>query len=221
MSKQSFTLAAAFAALSVLAGGAATAATAYNTSAAFDAATAGVNLTLQSFESAPLAGSTATSLNFGNVTFSCVGTTYCPGFFGRSTFNVTDGQYDVFYATPDTAVFSFAAPIKYFGVDVIGMGDVGVTTFSIDDGTGPIALESNYSVCCYTQAVTFGGIIDSAGFQTVTFTGTQPNDGIFFDRLRFAAGGVPEPTAWALMLIGLGSLGGALRQSRRRATPIS
>jgi len=190
--------------------------TAYNNKAAFTAATSGLSLSFESFESAPGPGSTATSLNFGGVNFKCVGTTWCPGFFGQSTLYATDGIESVFFATPDTGVFTFSSPINAFGIDVIGMGDVGTTTFSIDDGTGPMALETNYNAPSGT--VTFAGITDSSGFTTVSFTGTQPNDGVFFDSLHFGAGtvgGVPEPAAWAMMLMGLGCLGAVMRTRRR------
>lgn len=187
------------------------AAAVYTSDAAFTAAVGATPLTLQSFESAPVA--TATSLNFGNVTFNCNGSTYCPGFFGRSSFFATDGQFSVFYATPDTATFTFASAITAFGVDVIGLGDVGTTTFSIDDGTGPQALQTSYNAPFGT--VTFAGLTNAAGFTTITFSGTQRDDGIFFDRLRFGGTvgpGVPEPMTWALMLAGFGVVGTAMRR---------
>ena len=189
----------------------------YTSDAAFTAAAGATPLMLQSFESAP--GGTATSLVFSNVTFKCTGTTYCPGFFGQSTFLQTDGRYSVFFATPDTATFTFSSAITTFGVDVIGLGDIGATTFSVNDGTGPQALQTNYSAPAAT--VTFAGLINSAGFTTVTFSGTQRNDGIFFDRLRFGGSvgpAVPEPVTWALMLVGFGAVGTAMR--RRPTTAI-
>mgnify|MGYP001788522153 CR=1 FL=1 len=191
--------------------------TAYMSDAAFSAANGATALTLQSFEVAPTV--TATSLNFGNVAFNCTGSTYCPGFFGRSTVYATDGIFSVFFATPDSATFTFSSTITSFGVDVVGLGDVGVTNFFINNGSGPLALQSGYSAPGGT--VTFAGLTDSAGFTTVTFTGTQRDDGIFFDRLRFGtalAGAVPETSTWAMMISGFGLVGGAMR--RRRASAV-
>ena len=200
-------------ALTLFAGSASAAPTAYTSDAAWTAAAPGA-LTLQSFEGAPTG--TATSQNYGNVNFNCTGSTYCPGFFGQSTVLRTDGRYSVFFATPDTATFTFNSAITAFGVDVIGLGDVGMTSFFINNGSGPLALQSNYSAPGGT--VTFAGLIDSAGFTQITFSGSAPNDGVFFDRLRFGGtpgGVVPEPATWAMMILGFGAAGSMIR--RRKA----
>ena len=58
----------------------------------------------------------------------------------------------------------------------------------------------------------FFGLIDPAGFTSVTFTGTNHGDGIYFDRLRVSdpSGGdtseAPEPRSYAMVLGGLGAL---------------
>ena len=207
-----FVLGAAFA---LLAGSASALPTVYTSDAAWTGAAPG-GLTTQTFEGVP--GGSSTSLNFGTVTFNCNGSSWCPGFFGQSTVYSTDGTHSVFFATPDTATFTFSSAITAFGIDVIGLGDVGVTTFSINNGSGPQTLVSGYSAP--GGAVTFAGIIDSAGFTQVTFSGTAPNDGVFFDRLRFGGapgggGAVPEPATWAIMILGFAGIGATLR--RRRA----
>ncbi|HLZ73855.1 PEPxxWA-CTERM sorting domain-containing protein [Phenylobacterium sp.] len=46
---------------------------------------------------------------------------------------------------------------------------------------------------------------------------TDSNAGVFFDTVS-VTGGVPEPAAWALMIVGFGGVGAVLR-SRRRAAP--
>ena len=45
----------------------------------------------------------------------------------------------------------------------------------------------------------------------ITFTSSQ--NSFEFDKL---AGGVPEPTSWALMILGFGGAGAVLRGQRRR-----
>ena len=198
----------------LLAASPALAQTAYTNEAAFNTATTGQSFTTQSFESTPTG--TSTSLDFGDVTFSCNGTSYCPGFFGRSTQLRTDGAYSVYYATPDSAILTFTSAITAFGIDVIGLGDVGATNFFVDIGTGPLALQQNYSAAGGT--VTFAGVTSNTAFTTVTFTGSQVNDGIFFDRLRYVTAAatpvVPEPATWAMMIAGFGLAGAAMRRRR-------
>ena len=123
--------------VALFAGAASAAPTAYTSDAAWTAAAPGA-LTLQSFEGAPTG--TATSLNFGNVNFHCTGLTFCTTSFGRTLLFATDGDYSVFFATPDTATFTFNSAITAFGIDVIDLGTNGATDFFIDNGSGPLAL---------------------------------------------------------------------------------
>ena len=62
-----------------------------------------------------------------------------------------------------------------------------------------------------------GRFVATGPSTTISFanlTGGQ-NEGVFLDAVSLAA--VPEPATWALMILGFGAIGGALR--RRRATP--
>ena len=59
------------------------------------------------------------------------------------------------------------------------------------------------------------------GPHTLTFQGlTTHDETAFIDNVSIAAGGggVPEPAAWALMLVGLGGMGVAIRGRREAAT---
>ena len=192
------------------------AATFFTSEAAFNTAAAPFGArTTESYEAAPGAGSTTTSLNYSPITFSCTGSTYCPGFFGRSTLLKTDGSYSVYGATPDSMTFTFSSAITAFATDLIGLGDVGATTFSamLSNGSSG-ALFTGLSQPGGT--VNFVGIVDAAGFTSVTFTGTQPGDGVFYDRTQYAmTAAVPEPETYALMLMGLGVMGYVAR--RRKA----
>jgi hypothetical protein len=192
--------------------------TAYTNQASFNAAATGVPLTSQSFEDA--VATSPTAVDFGNVSVNCSGSSYCPGFFGRSSALVTDGNFSVFFASPDTATFTFDSAINAFGIDVIGLGDVGSTNFFLNVGSGPLALQQNYSAA--ESTVTFAGVTSTTAFTSVTFSGSRVGDGIFFDRLRFgtsAIPAVPEPATWAMMFVGFGMMGASMRY-RRRSTKV-
>lgn len=53
------------------------------------------------------------------------------------------------------------------------------------------------------QSIAFGGVANFIVFDDITFGSATP-------------GAVPEPATWAMMLIGFGAMGTALRRSRRR-----
>jgi len=167
--------------------------------------------TLESFENTP--GGSSTNMNFGTVGVSCTGTTYCPGFFGRSTsYGVTNGAYSVFFATPDTITFTFSSAINSFGIDVTDLGTTGVTdlTLSTSNNASQV-LFSGYSAATLNQL--FAGVTDSTPFTSVTFSATASGDGIYFDSAQYATNSsIPEPMILSLMGIGLAGL----RFSRRR-----
>lgn len=192
---------------------AASAATTYTSEAAFLAA-AGGGLSFESFE-APAAVN-PTSVVLADVTFSCTngGSSYCPGFFGvRTGAGPTDGVQTVYFATPDTATFTFDSAITHFGIDILGLGTVGATDLTIAWGSSSSVLYTNYAL----GGVLFAGIIDGTGFTSVTFSATAPDDGIDFDRLVYKGGAVPEPATWAMMIMGFGMVGFAARRRTARA----
>ena len=208
--RKAFWARAALVAAAAMAAIPATAQTVYTDRTAFDAA---ATTTLQNFNGAPTS-STATAVTFTPVTFSCTGSTYCPGFFGTRNLG-NSGSGSVFFATPDTATFTFDAPITAFGIDLRDVGTNGATNFSaIINGTSYL-LQSDYS----SGVPFFFGYTGSA-FSSVSFTGTQVGDGVDFDDLAFGASSinaaVPEPSTWAMMLIGFGAVGFSMR--RRRGT---
>jgi hypothetical protein len=180
----------------------------YTSEAAF--ATAAGSTSLQSFESAP--GGTATNMIFSDMSVSCTGTKYCPGFFGQRNLGVaSDGVLTVFFATPDTITFTFAAS-NAFGIDVIGLGTVGASTMTMSISNGDAGIVAT----AYTGTASsklFAGYVNASTFTSVTFSATAPDDGIDFDRAQLAA--VPEPASYALMALGLAGLAGATRMRKR------
>jgi hypothetical protein len=192
----------------VLSTGAHAATVSYSSEAVFDTATGG-GLAFESFETASL--TTSTTVGFSGGSFSCTGSAFCPGFFGISTLGSDTGSQSVFYASPDTATFTFGSAINAFGVHIGGAGDVAPNTLiaSLSNGDSATALSS------YTGAFdvfgtnnVFFGVISDTAFTSITFTPSNSGDGIFFDSMDYGTvGAVPEPVTLALFGIGLAGLG--------------
>jgi hypothetical protein len=116
----------------------------------------------------------------------------------------------------------FSATIQAFS----GLGGTGAAL------TGPLALfDTNPGGCpTYNAPLCFlgpGGLGSVVGAQSIVFSGTARK--FVFDDLTFGAGNdplsppafshsVPEPAAWALMILGFAGVGAALRH--RKAVPI-
>lgn len=183
----------------------------YSDEAAFTAGVGAAPIVMESFES--MTGGGGTSLAFPTAKVSCDGGTWCSSFFGVSPIIPTDGNQGVFFATPDSITFTLAAPITAFAIDVGDLGTLGPTDFSATLSNGnEITFLNGYSGSSFDQL--FIGVIDNIEFTSITFHGSMPNDGIYFDRMQTAlAIPVPEPEIYAMLLAGLGFLGVV---SRRR-----
>jgi hypothetical protein len=189
----------------------------FNTDAAFLAA-AGAGLSFEGFESA-LAG--GTSVSFAGGTFECAGTAWCPGFFGVSTAFADTGANSVYFSTPDTATFTFSAPITAFGIAIGGAGDVAPINLNAQLSNGsavPVVTNYSGSFNVFGANRLYFGLIDSAPFTSITFSGSNSGDGIFFDsmNIRAAVAVVPEPASLVLLSAGLFGAAWARRRGVRR-----
>ncbi len=180
----------------------------YTDEVAFTEALGGTVTTIESFETSPT-DINATPLTFPTVDVSCDGSAWCSDFFGISTMMPTDGAQGVYFATPDSITFTFAAPVTAFAFDVGDLGTQGATDLSVTLSNGNSAtLFTGYTGTSFSQA--FIGLIDSTEFTSITFHGTVPDDGIYFDRMQTAlvtVAPIPEPETYAMLLIGLSLIG--------------
>ncbi len=195
-----------------------------NARASFLAALSGVST--EDFSSVPL-GSASAALTFTGSAGAINGTLTgggqvvnapVTGTFATSATQFYDNQFSAF-------TVAFTSPIAAFGFYGTDVGDVNTALqITLDSG---LASQRVFTVANTLNgnngSLLFWGITDTANpFTTVTFA-QSGSDRFGFDDLtvgdaRQVTGGVPEPTTWAMMVLGFGAIGGAVR---RRTAKIS
>ncbi len=138
---------------------------------------------------------------------------------GWSAFNF--GGVGVPFA--DTFTFTLTAPATFNITDAFADGDQfdviingvdkGATSTPLSDGTG---IGADYDAAFASPKFSHASYTLGPGDYTVTGSPLLSpfGDGGAAVELVASAGGVPEPAAWAMMLIGLCSVGGAIRARR-------
>jgi hypothetical protein len=86
----------------------------------------------------------------------------------------------------------------------------------LQTGVNIVGIEPSFAMTRFTYFI----VTDVAGSMTFSFE-DQGNDniGIIIDNVSLSIGVVPEPSAWALMIIGFGAVGAAARRSRVAGKP--
>lgn len=122
----------------------------------------------------------------------------------------------------------------FLRIEKVGGGTFSLNSLDLADYTnmqaplGSFAMSYSYVDGSGSHSGVFN-LDKTAGLQTFTvnlanisrmdlFTGDNSGPGVQIDNVRFneaITAPVPEPSAWALMLLGFGSLGAALRKRRR------
>lgn len=99
------------------------------------------------------------------------------------------------------------------------INEAGTSGYSL--GTGQFKIDASYGTVNPTARTMAQGYLDSmggwaqpSGFGYRMMTAINPQNN---QRQIFLAAGVPEPSAWALLIAGFGVVGGAMRSRRRPA----
>ena len=147
-----------------------------------------------------------TTINFG---FNPIVNTTGTNSF-TSSFTISDPLAGIYSISGDTStpgvIFSSTSNLtQLLGCDSNFMGCTAGTVYSLMIGTSP----SGFSA--------FGLPLTNlaAGNYRLTIDGTSPNSGSFTGNVRISTAAVPEPGTWALMLLGFGAVGFAMRRTRR------
>jgi hypothetical protein len=116
-----------------------------------------------------------------------------------------------------TGTFDFTNDLNGMYSILLGSSTPG-TTFSSASLVGIAGTAANISVTGSSNVLSLlSGTLDPGSYR-FTFAGNAPAGGAAVSgNLTFGATPVPEPTTWAMMLLGFGALGLVLR-SRRRTT---
>lgn len=143
------------------------------------------------------------------------------GTYATSGSQFYDNQFDAFTIAFDSAIAAFG----FYGTDI---GDVNeALEITLDAG---LASQRNFTVGntvgANNASLLFWGITDTANpFTTVTFA-QSGSDRFGFDDLTVGdvqqvRSGVPEPSTWAMLLLGFFGIGGALRRRKNVTTTVS
>jgi hypothetical protein len=126
-----------------------------------------------------------------------------------------------YFDVSSTFSASFSTPIAAFGFYGTDIGDIsGSLTITLIHASGPnTMLTVANTINAPDGSLLFWGVIDTANpFTGISFGNTAAGDDFFgFDDIivgdvRQVTGGVPEPTTWAMMMLGFGMMGWALRR---------
>lgn len=131
-----------------------------------------------------------------------------PGFY--PTFYDWGSGDVMLYRHSGVTTFTFDAQVNSIGIDLMTIvnfgGDVEVSV----DGESYVVSTAN------NPMRTFFGLVSDKAFSSFTIT-SRGGMGLF-DNLSFGAfsSAVPEPSTWAMMIVGFAGVGGMVRRSRRQ-----
>ncbi len=142
----------------------------------------------------------------GKINYSDIGNIQLayPGLTFNAYTQSSGGLDNATFVNPATGAFIYQSPNQ--GLAVIGY-------------QGGLFSDSFLSITVGTPNATFTGVADqfNALKNGGPFAGF-PTAGYWTARFPIVTPGVPEPATWAMMIVGFGAVGGAMRRRRSRAT---
>jgi len=128
-----------------------------------------------------------------------------------SNYNSTGSYYDNNAGGTGTITISFASPTDVFAFNW-GAADHSWTAnlFAGATNLGSFTVAPTFA----SNAKDYVGFTGT-GITSAVFTDSSSGDWVFIDNLTYGAGqasGVPETATWAMMILGMGMIGGAMRR---------
>ncbi len=109
-----------------------------------------------------------------------------------------------------TATFSFTTPINAFGLYTTGVQTVFTSDLTFSFGSEVLNLPVNVN-----GGASYFGFTDTTPFSSLTISNIS-NDAWGISDVSFNLGSVvPEPSTWAMLLLGFFSVGFMIRRSRQ------
>lgn len=185
----------------------------HSTQAAFDAATTGAKVT-DTFENAPAYGFADYSSGYTGNGFRVVdkiGQLYNADSLINSTIYDWGSGDVMLFGWNSTATFTFASAVTAFSIDLMSIANSAVT-MTVAGNSFSRAVATNVN-----PNRTFFGLTSDTGITGFTLTaagGYGEFDNLTLTSARAVSAAVPEPATWAMMLIGFGGIGVAMRRRK-------
>lgn len=130
-----------------------------------------------------------------------------------------------FFGNSNIAAGSFTDNIPFI-LPTAGTGGFTISTLALDSFTNvnftSVSVDGKAFTLSPTGVYETGFLAPSffaAGIKILTVVGTSGGNGSYGGSISFTPGAVPEPATWAMMLGGLGLVGGMLRRRSRKSVP--
>ncbi len=147
-------------------------------------------------------------------TYSSLGLTFSPAYFMQCSGGCPAPDPNGWFAYNDGGSFTafFSNPQNSISFQGVSFTDTLAQAFDANDNLVASVTEHMVGVSNQLNQLTGTGIV-----RVVFSDAGGPGYGPAITNLTFTAvAGVPEPAAWALMILGFGVIGGAMRRSRSR-----
>ena len=132
------------------------------------------------------------------------------------------------FTIPQTGTGSGSVTTSVSFTDFLGATDVDFTSVLFNGLSASLVLRDASAVVCTTRGVgtcgadeqyALNNVAITAGvLNTLSVSGTSRGQGGYGGSLTFTPAAVPEPSTWAMMLVGFGAVGFGMRRSRKSSS---